>query len=139
MLANGIKLGIKKTPEATSYEYLKNLKEVPELGADPEKVDNTTFDDVIKQYEFGIGDPGDVAYKFKYDNEDENSSYRILRKLQDAGTKVPFEQLLPDGTKYHFDGVVSVKLGGGGVNGAIDFTLNIGLQSNIVIEDPTKI
>lgn len=135
MLANGIKLGYKAS-NAESYTYLPGLKEVPDIGADPEKVDNTTLDDAIKQYELGIGDPGDMAYKFKYVNEKETDSYRVLRSLAAAGKAVPFEQLHPDGTKIHFDAFVSVKLNGGGVNSPIDFTATLGLQSDIDIVDP---
>ncbi|MEF9840330.1 MAG: phage tail tube protein [Lachnospiraceae bacterium] len=139
MLANGIKLGYKKTAEGTSYEFLAGLKEVPELGADPEKVDNTTLDDTIKQYEFGIGDAGDMAYKFKYSNDKATDAYRILRELEAAGKAVPFEQLMPDGTKFHFNALLSIKTGGGAVNAAIEFTLNLGLQSDISIVDPTTV
>ena len=42
MLANGITLGMKKKSESI-YEELEGLKEVPELGADPEKVENTVL------------------------------------------------------------------------------------------------
>lgn len=45
MLANGIKLGYKETAESAEYTDLTGLKEVPELGSDPEKVDNTTLED----------------------------------------------------------------------------------------------
>lgn len=139
MLANGIKLGYKKTTSEAAYTYLKGLKEVPELGGDPEKVDNTTLDDTIKQYELGIGDAGDMAYKFKYTNDAEDDAYRVLRELQKTGKAVAFEQLMPDGTKFHMDALVSVKTGGGAVNAAIDFTLNLALQSDIEIVDPTTV
>lgn len=138
MLANGIKLGYKKTSGDESFTYLKGLKEVPELGADPEKVENTTLEDKVKKYEMGIGDPGDMAYKFKYTNNSAEDSYRILRGLQEAGKAVSFEQLMPDGTKIHFEAMVAVKTGGGGVNAAIEFTLNLALQSDISIEDPVS-
>ncbi|MDR7812076.1 phage tail tube protein [Lacrimispora sp.] len=135
MLANGITLGIKK--EGTSpYIILKGLKEVPELGVDPEKVDNTTLEDKMKHSELGIGDPGDLAYKFKWENEGENSTYRTLRNVSDTGETVSFEQTFPDGTKFHFDAQCSVKVGGGGVNAAIEFTLNLGLQTDIEVVDP---
>ena len=49
---------------------------------------------------------------------------------------VSFEQAYPDTTKVEFDGQVSVKLGGGGVNGVIEFTLKIGLQSDFKFTDP---
>ncbi|MDS3088191.1 phage tail protein, partial [Streptococcus pneumoniae] len=41
----------------------------------------------------------------------------------------------PDGTKVNFEGQVSVKLGGGGVNAVIEFTLKIALQSELEFTD----
>lgn len=135
MLANGIELGYKES-SGNTYTNLTGLKEVPELGADPEKVENTPLSAKNKMYEFGIGDPGDLAYKFIYSNG-VDSSYRKLRELADAGKAVSFEQKLPDGTKFQFDAMCSVKLGGGGVNAALEFTLNLALQSEeITIVDP---
>ncbi len=135
MLANGITLGLKKKAEST-YTALSGLKEVPELGVDPEKVDNTTLEDQMKHSELGIGDPGDLAYKFKWENSTD-SSYRKLRAVADAKETVSFEQTFPDGTIFHFDAQCSVKVSGGGVNAAIEFTLNLGLQTDIEVVDPT--
>lgn len=137
MLANGITLGYKETDSASSYTNLSGLKEVPELGVDPEKVDNTVLTDKVKNSEYGIGDPGDMAYKFKYENTDESSTYRKLRALADSNKKVYFEEKFPDGTKFQFAAQCSLKVGGGGVNTAIEFTLNLALQSDITVVDPT--
>lgn len=68
MLANGAKLGYKAEKGTASYTDLPGLKEIPDWGSDPEKVDNTCLTDAYKQYEMGIGELGDVKYKFKYDN-----------------------------------------------------------------------
>ena len=127
MLANGIKLGYKTT--GSSYTNLEGLKEVPELGEEPEKVDNTCLSDTVKQYEYGIGDTGDLSYKFKYVNNSDTSSFRVLRKLAADKTAVDFEQTYPDGTKVRFKG-------GGSVNSAIEFTLNLALQSGLEFTDP---
>lgn len=135
MLANGITLGLKKG-SASSYEVLDGLKEVPELGTEPDKVDNTTLTDKTKISELGIGDPGDLSYKFKWENGREGSSYRTLRAIADSREKVSFEETFPDGTKFHFDAQCSLKVGGGGVNTAIEYTLILGLQSDIEVVDP---
>ncbi len=134
MLANGIKLGMKKSSEST-YTNLPGLKEVPDLGVDPEKVDNTTLDDSMKHSELGIGDPGDLAFKFRWDNG-VDSSYRKLRAVADTKEIVSFELTYPDETKFTFDAQCSVKAGGGGVNAAIEFTLTLGLQTDIEVTDP---
>lgn len=102
MLANGIKLGYKESGGST-YTDLTGLKEVPELGIEPEKVENTCLSDTVKQYEYGIGDPGDLEYKFKYENKAANSPYRVLRKAQEAGKTLSFQETLPDGTTFVFD------------------------------------
>ena len=133
MLANGITLSFSETKG--SYTKLAGLKEVPELGIEPEKVENTTLADKVKKYEFGVGDAGELEYKFAYDNTSATAPYRVLRKAADDKKKLFFEQAYPDGTKVNFEGQVSVKLGGGGVNSVIEFTLKIALQSELAFTD----
>ena len=137
MLANGATLEYKESG-ASTYTKLNGLKEIPEMGVDPEKVENTTLEDPLKQYEMGIGDAGDITYKFKYDNTTADSPYRLMRALEESGKVASFKETLKDGTTTEFDGQVSVKRTGGGVNGVIEFNLNIALQSKLTITD-TKI
>lgn len=136
MLANGAKLGYKESGGA-SYTDLPGLKELPEIGNNPEKVENTTLTDKTKQYEMGIGDPGELTYKFKYANTSADSPYRVLRKLEDDKKVVEWQETLSDKTTTTFSGQCSVKRTGGGVNGVIEFTLTIYLQSELAIGDPT--
>lgn len=136
MLANGIKLGYKKIGGA-AYTDLKGLKEVPEMGDEPEKVDVTCLSDTVKQYEYGIGDPGDLEFKFNYDNSSELSAYRVLRKAAEAKEVLSFQETFPDGTIFEWDAQISVKLGSGAVNGVLEFTCKMALQSAIKITDVT--
>lgn len=129
MLANGATLGYKTTSSATSYTDIAGLKEIPDLGADPEKVENTCLTDSIKHYEMGIGDPGDMEYVFKYTV----ATYSALRAL--VGTNVSWCETTADGTKTEFTGYPSVKRNGGGVNSAMDVTLSIALSSDLTITD----
>lgn len=136
MLANGAKLEYKKAGLGGSYVELKGLKEIPEMGIDAEKVENTVLSDQIKQYEMGIGDAGDITYKFKYENKGADSPYRLMRTAQENGDVLEFKETLKDGTTTEFSGQVSVKRTGGGVNGVIEFNLNIALASELKITDP---
>lgn len=135
MLANGAKLGFKKSGGST-FTDLPGLKEIPEMGIEPEKVENTCLTDKNKQYENGIGDAGDLTYKFKYDNSKADCPYRVMRAAQDSGEVLSFQETLFDGTTTEFDGQVSVKRTGGGVNGVIEFNLAISLQSDLTVTDP---
>ena len=137
MLANGATLEFKEKGATGEYKILPGLKEIPEVGMEAEKVENTCLDDKVKKYEMGIGDTGDMTYKFKYDNTATDSPYRTMRAAQDAGKVLSFRETLKDGTTTEFDAQVSVKRTGGGVNGVIEFNLAMALQSDLKITDPT--
>ena len=130
MVANGATLGYKKKSESgTSYTDLKGLKEIPEWGNDMEKIDDTCLTDKFKHYEAGIGDLGDIKYKFRYDNSKTDSPYRVLKAAQDAGEVLSFKEEMKDGSVTEFDAKVSVKRTGGGVNSVIDFEATMIIQS----------
>lgn len=135
MLANGAKLGYKKSSES-SYTDLPGLKEIPDIGIDAEKQENTVLTDKHKKYEMGIGDLPDMVYKFKYENTSAKSPFRVLRDAQDSGEVLSFQETDPDGTVIEFDAQVSVKRTGGGVNGVIDFEVTMIVQSDIEYTDP---
>jgi len=135
MLANGITLGYGPLSGST-YTILAGLKEVPEMGNEPEKVENTGLSDSVKQYEFGIGDPGDLEFKFKYENKSATSPYRVMRNAETEKTVLSFQETYPDGTVFEWDAQVSVKLSSGAVNGVMEFTLKMALQSEIIPTDP---
>lgn len=137
MLANGAKLGYRAKDDTTGdYTDLPGLKEIPDMGVEQEKVENTVLTDKNKQYEQGIGDLPEMTYKFKYDNKTAASPYRILRKAQEALTVLSFKETLADGTTTEYDAQVSVKRTGGGVNGVIECEVTMTVQSDLKITDP---
>lgn len=135
MLANGTILKY-KTKTGSTYTEAEGLLEIPELGSDEEKVDRTPLKATNKKYEYGIGDYGDLEYKFIYENTTATSPYRVFREAQADKEVLSFQEIYPDGTSFEFDAMVNVKLGGGGVNGGIDFTLKLALQSDMTVSDP---
>lgn len=135
MLANGTILKY-KTKTGSTYTEAEGLLEIPELGSDEEKVDRTPLKATNKKYEYGIGDYGDLEYKFIYENTTATSPYRVFREAQADKEVLSFQEIYPDGTAFEFDAMVNVKLGGGGVNGGIDFTLKLALQSDMTVTDP---
>lgn len=130
MLLNGSKLGYNKT-ETSSYTYLKTLKEVPDLGFEPEKIENTPINATVKRYENGVGDPGDLEYKFVYEENKKSSETRTLLELCDAKKPVNWEHVLPDGTKYQFSATPSAKISGGALNAVAELTIAMALNSDM--------
>lgn len=137
MLANGATLEFKKKGEE-EFKKLKGLKEIPEMGVEPEKIENTTLEDEVKQYENGIGDAGDMTYVFKYFNTDTESPYRLLRQAEKNKEILSFKETLKDGTTTEFDAQVALKRTGGGVNGVIDLNVSMSLQSGLKVTDPVE-
>ena len=133
MLANGATLSY-RLGSSGDYTALPNLKEIPDIGMEPEKVENTDLSDSVRQYELGIGDPGDMEFVFRYDNSGANSSYRVAKSLE--GTKKAYQVELYDHTKFSFTAIAAVKVSGGGVNDPIEFVMALALQSDITVTDP---
>lgn len=136
MLANGAKLAFKKKGAAGEYTDLPGLKEIPDVGAEPEKVENTCLTDTHMMYENGIGELGDMAYKFKYDNTGANSPYRVMREAQTSGEVLSFRETLADGLTIEYDAQASVKLTGGSVNSVVEFELTMSVQNEFKYTDP---
>ena len=138
MLANGAKLEYKeKSDAAGAYKELPGLKEIPDCGVEPEKVENTGLNDKNKQYENGIGDLGDMTYKFKYEDKSATSTYRVLRQAQENGDVLSFKETLSDGTTTEYDAEVSVKRTGGGVNGVVEVEAKMTICSDLKVTDPS--
>lgn len=136
MLANGATLGYKEKGATGDFTNLPGLKEIPDCGVEAEKVENTCLTDKNKQYENGIGDLGEMTYKFKFDNTSATSPYRVLRKAQEDNKVLTFQEKMKDGTTTEFDAQVSVKRTGGGVNGVIDCDVTMSVQSDLTVTDP---
>lgn len=137
MLANGTKLGFSASGTGPfTYTDLTGLKEIPDFKNEKEKVENTPLSASNKEYEYGVGDYGDLTYKFKFVNSSETDSYRILKGYEDSNTKLNFKQEYPDGTAMTFAGQVTTGVTGGKLNDAIDFELSIALASAVTVTNP---
>ena len=134
MLANGATIGYRDTGGSGDFTEIPGLKELPDLGAEPELVDNTALGDSYRHNEMGIGDPGSMEYVFRYDNSGKGTSYRVAKSL-DGQTK-EFQTKLKDGTAFVYTATVALRVSGGGVNDPIEFVMAHALQSDITITDP---
>lgn len=134
VLTQGITLGYKTT--GNTFTNLPDLQEIPDIGADVDNVEITTLADGARRYRKGLKDYGDLEFSFLYDNTDSNSSYRILRGLEDANTNADWQVSFPDGTKFSFSGMVATKIGSVGVGDVITFTATISLNTDITVTNP---
>lgn len=137
MLANGTLLGY-RVPGTENYTDLPNLKTVPDIDNEKEKVENTPITATNKRYEYGVGDYGDMEYTFVYEGNKENTAYRMLREYADSNTILEFQETWTDGTKFCYAAIPSIGFKrGGGTNTVIDLSVKMALQSDIAVTDPT--
>lgn len=137
MLANGTLLGFRIPGTEGEYTDLPDLKTVPDMNNDKEKVENTPLSAANKQYEVGTGDYGDMEYTFKHTENKDGSAYRLLREHADADTPLDFQETWTDGTKFLFKAIPSIGFKrGGGTNTVVDLVVKLALQSDIEVVDP---
>ncbi|MDD3415483.1 MAG: phage tail protein [Lachnospiraceae bacterium] len=137
MLVNGQLLGV-KLPGGTEFKDLPDLKTVPDMNNEKEKVENTPLSSANKRYENGVGDYGDMEYTFVHSENKEGTAYRMLRQYADSDTPLEFMETWTDGTTFTYTAIPSLGFKrGGGTNTVVDLSVKMSLQSDIVVGDPT--
>lgn len=127
-LSKGIQLAY-KAAEASEFTTLTNLLEIPELGSSTtrERIDITTLDDDKKKSMPGLQEEGETELTFTFLYE--KAQFNSLNGLE--GT-VEWKVTLPDAMTATFSGVPSVRLAGAGVSAALNYTLGISVEGDIV-------
>lgn len=126
-----------KAATAQSYSKLVDIVDFPDLGSEPELIDQTTLTDTNRIYEFGVQDTGSLAFNAKYSPSD----FDTLKALEGTdqsysvwfgGTKSG-STVTPTGSggKFDFTGKLSVFVTGGGVNDPLRMQISIAPSSSI--------
>ena len=104
---------------------IAELIEMPEFGGAPEVVDTTHLTSGIKTGIAGMQDPGSMDFKFYY----VASVFSTIKGLGDAKQKI--KVTLSDGATFEFEGTMSIKYDGGGINTAATMTISVTLASDL--------
>lgn len=112
-----------KRGNTAEYEKLIDITEFPDLGTDPEMLETTTLSDRMQTFILGIQGNEAMTFNTNYDK----TGYQALKALKNkeegfavwfGGTENADGIVIPTGTegKFAFDGQLSVRVTGGGVN-----------------------
>ena len=127
-----------------SYEKLIDIKEFPDLGGAPERLQTTTLSDKAHTYIAGIQDTEDMTFTANYTLENfqavnvyydgEEHDFAVWLGGDDATTPPT-----PTGTdgKFKFKGMLSCYVNGGGVNEVVDMTITLTPSTVIELEADT--
>ncbi len=120
LVGTGTKLE-RSSDDGSSWEEFADIKTIPELGGDTEKVDVTTLaDDRRKQVE-GIQNASNVQFQVVYKGPS------FAKALAEAGDRKQYQWKVtyPDGMTVTMRGSYNIKFASVAVNGALGYTITI--------------
>ena len=113
-----------------TYEKLVDIKDFPDLGGAPEMLETTTLSDGMQTYIEGIQSADALEFTANYTKEDYTKCNALKGKKE--GYAVYFGEEGTNG-KFEFDGYLSARVNGGGVNEVVGMTLSIAPATAITV------
>ena len=124
----GTYLGI--STDGNSYKKLVSIKDFPDLGGAPDKVEITDLDDDVQKFLLGVQSMSALEFLANYVPE----SYDLVSQLAD-GTIRKFCVAFGDNGEYGvftWDGQIAIWVTGGGVNSPREMRISISASSKVV-------
>ena len=122
--------GTKGEGSTITYTKLIDIKDFPDLGGAPEMLETTTLSDAMQTYIEGIQAADALEFSANYTKED----YATCTALK--GVKTPYAVYFgEEGTngKFAFEGYLSARVNGGGVNEVVGMTVSIAPATAITV------
>ncbi|MCD8341854.1 MAG: phage tail protein [Clostridiales bacterium] len=127
-------IGIDVSVNSVSLNY---VQDIGDIGGTPSELDATCLKDTMKKQVPGVQDIKTWECTYLFDNSAEDSDYRTLKALQDAGSIVPVAVTFPDGTIFSSTGYVNTYISGAKVDELVTAKLAVSIQSDWVVTDPS--
>ena len=113
-----------------AYSKLVDIKDFPDLGGAPEMLETTTLSDAMQCYIEGVQSADALEFTANYTKEDYTKCNDLKGKKESYA--VYFGDEGKDG-KFEFDGYLSARVNGGGVNEVVGMTISIAPASAIAV------
>ena len=127
-----------------SWKKLADIKDYPDLGGAPERIQSTTLSNTQHTYENGVQDTAELQFTANYDRE----QFQTLKTMQESGEVYDFGVWFDDAAtyaegettlspnefnsdKFTFSGKVNVYAAGGGVNAIRDMLISLSNSGDI--------
>lgn len=119
-----------KAASGSTYSKLIDIKDFPDLGGAPEMLETTTLSDSMQTFIEGIQSSDALEFTCNYTKED----YTTLNALKgkEESYAVFFGEDGENG-KFEFNGYLSARVNGGGVNEVVGMTISIAPSTVITI------
>ena len=124
----GIQLMHKGT--GSTFTKLIDIKDFPDLGGSPEMLETTTLSDAMQTYIEGIQSSDALEFTANYTKEDYTKCTALKGKKESFAVYFGAEGV---NGKFEFEGYLSVRVNGGGVNEVVGMTVSIAPASAITV------
>ena len=132
MAISSYQVTLKWGDAAASVEKLCPIKDYPDLFGDPNTLETTTLDDNMQTFIMGIKTSDAMPFTANYDKE-------TALEIQAAeGAHKYFELSFSDGTKFTWEGSISLGIPGKGVDEVLEMQINIVPSSVITLTDGSE-
>lgn len=111
-----------------TYTKLVDIKDFPDLGGAPEMLETTTLSDPMQTYIEGIQSADALEFTANYTKEDYTKCTALKGKKESYAVYFGDEGV---NGKFEFDGYLSARVNGGGVNEVVGMTISIAPASAI--------
>lgn len=115
-----------------TWSKLIDIKNFPDMGAEPEQLENTTLSSHAKTYEPGLENTSSLSFKANYSSADYDTCAALRHTDKDysiwfGGTEDAARNVTPTGSegKFDFKGQLDVYVNGAETNAVVDMTITI--------------
>lgn len=113
------------------------VTEISDIGGTPSELDSTCMKDTMKHSVPGVQDVKAWEVTYLFDNSAATSDFRKLKSLQTAGSPVPVEVALPDGSKFSSTAYVTTYVQGVKVDELVSAKAVLSLQADWTVANPS--
>lgn len=139
MAISTYKTFLMKKGSGSTYEKLVDIKNFPDLGGEPDKIETTTLSDGARTYIPGIEDTDNLSFDANYTKTDFTTLKALKGTEQDlaiwfGGTESE-GTVTPTGSdgKFEFKGYVDCYVKGGNVNSAVEMSVVVTPSTAIAV------
>jgi hypothetical protein len=139
MAISTYKTFLMKKGSGSTYEKLVDIKNFPDLGGEPDKIETTTLSDGARTYIPGIEDTDNLSFDANYIKTDFTTLKALKGTEQDlaiwfGGTESE-GTVTPTGSdgKFEFKGYVDCYVKGGDVNSAVEMSVVVTPSTAIAV------
>lgn len=134
---NGTKLEWSATANGT-YQQIKGLTTVPDIGGEPNEIDTTTLDNTkYETSKYGLMPAVKLAYEYNLEDPNAEANFKQACDLEDSGLTYYWKLTYPNGIVVSYRSAVKTDIKGGSSGDLIKFGMYHSPVSEIEKTIPT--